>query len=682
MSAPVSPLTPAQPSIPPPGPASGLTDIPPADADGGTGGPEAIPTSSPPPEALLPELKSPPTQKEEEMDRRLRVQLHFTVESPKAGERRGNVLQRLEKLLKTWVLKLLAKKGFQVSPEDPGGRILTFGSYRLGVHFPGSDIDTLCLAPREVDRDDFFDTLVSILRKHILVSELNPVREAHVPVIKMKFDGVPIDLVFCALNADRLPPPAQFDLLADSLLRGLDDPSQRSLNGSRVAEKLLECVPHPETFRWVLRGVKLWARNRGIYGNIYGFPGGVAWAILTAKVCQLYPNATAAGLLRAFFRYYSVEVREEGPNRPVYLTKTLDVPAEFSSRNWDRKNSMFELLPVITPAVPFMNSCYNLNRTNLRILCNEFRRGDEVLTAMTEDPAVSPSEMDFDALWAPSDFFIRYKVFMQVEVSASDAVAFGMWSSYVESKIRHLVTSLETWPQYAGLHDQRQHAGKGYSADIRVWPFMFREESEQRLVFDRAAAVRQMQLDDERPPAPAATAPAAAAPAPKKPEEVAAAGGEKGAAGAGTEAKISGYFFIGLGTYEPEVLEGKCRQMIDFEGAVENFQQSLYTDVKTPAMNDPRIVVVRRRELPDWVLMDSEREHLAAQREQYRIRKEQRRAWKAERRRIIASQMPVSPDSGPELGDAPTPKRPRVEGAEFSPPAESPLTASPPAFPT
>jgi poly(A) polymerase len=51
-----------------------------------------------------------------------------------------------------------------------------------------------------------------------------------------------------------------------------------------------------------LRGIKLWAQRRAIYANIMGFPGGVAWAMLVARICQLYPKATSSTVILKFFR--------------------------------------------------------------------------------------------------------------------------------------------------------------------------------------------------------------------------------------------------------------------------------------------------------------------------------------------------------------------------------------------
>ena len=50
------------------------------------------------------------------------------------------------------------------------------------------------------------------------------------------------------------------------------------------------------------RVVRMWAKKRGIYGNKWGYLGGVNCNILVAFVCQLYPKASPSKLLASFFK--------------------------------------------------------------------------------------------------------------------------------------------------------------------------------------------------------------------------------------------------------------------------------------------------------------------------------------------------------------------------------------------
>lgn len=76
------------------------------------------------------------------------------------------MLGRLAALIKKFVHRVSLSRGLsEAAATAAGGKIYTFGSYRLGVHGPGTDIDTLCVAPRQVTREDFFGVLEGMLRE-------------------------------------------------------------------------------------------------------------------------------------------------------------------------------------------------------------------------------------------------------------------------------------------------------------------------------------------------------------------------------------------------------------------------------------------------------------------------------------------------------------------------------------
>ena len=52
-----------------------------------------------------------------------------------------------------------------------GGKVYTFGSYRLGVHNKGADIDTLCVAPRHILREDYFSSFLELLRSREVLQQ-------------------------------------------------------------------------------------------------------------------------------------------------------------------------------------------------------------------------------------------------------------------------------------------------------------------------------------------------------------------------------------------------------------------------------------------------------------------------------------------------------------------------------
>lgn len=378
---------------------------------------------------------APPTERDLELTRELEEVLRQSglFESDEEGVRRELVLGKLNGLVREFVRKVGRQKHL---PEnilsDVTGKIYTFGSYRLGVHSSGADIDTLCVAPQHVDRGDFFGLFYQMLEAHGEVTELTQVPDAYVPVTKMKFDGISIDLVFARLNLVTIP--EDLDLLDSSLLRNLDEKCILSLNGSRTTDEILKLVPNVQTFHVALRCMKFWAKRRGIYSNAMGYVAGVALALLTARICQLYPHASASTVITRLFKIYH---QWQWP-QPVYLKPIEDLPLQM--KVWNPRIHVadrYHRMPVITPAYPSMCSTHNVTASTLRLMTEEFGRGAEIMLKIENKKAA------WGDLFAPTDFFARYRNYFQILAVAESEESFRTWSGFLGSKIRHLTPKLE-----------------------------------------------------------------------------------------------------------------------------------------------------------------------------------------------------------------------------------------------
>lgn len=358
-------------------------------------------------------------------------------ESPEETQRRATVLESIQWITTEFVRRVSKERGLgDELAKAAGGKIFTYGSYRLGVYGPGSDIDTLVVVPKHVSREDFFElfpTLLTEMAPPGSIAELTPVPDAFVPIIKFEYSSIAIDLIFARLALRQVP--ITLSLKDKSILRGAESRDIRSLNGIRDTDEILELVPQQKVFKYALRAIKLWARRRAVYANVMGFPGGVAWAMLVARVCQLYPQATSAVILSKFF---VIMCKWSWPT-PVLLKAIEDGP--LGVRIWNPKiyhGDKFHLMPVITPAYPSMCATHNISNFTKRIICREMERAFEIVEK------IFSKQLRWKDLFSRHSFFTDgYKYYLGVIAASRSREAQLTWSGLVESKVRLLVSLLE-----------------------------------------------------------------------------------------------------------------------------------------------------------------------------------------------------------------------------------------------
>ncbi|CAO2652415.1 Nn.00g006980.m01.CDS01 [Neocucurbitaria sp. VM-36] len=381
-----------------------------------------------------------PTKEDEKRNDELIATLkrENVFESPEGNAKRQTVIEHLGKVVQEFVRRVCKQKGLPQSTIDSaGGKVFTFGSYALGVHGPSSDIDTLVVAPKYVSIDDFFLTFPPTFKEMSRaedIEEFVPVEEAHVPLIKMEYSGVSVDLLFASLPK-MSSIPADMATIEKKHLEGLSESATRSVNGTRVTKELLAAVPPGTAFRHALRAIKLWSNRRGIYGAVFGYPGGVAWAIMVARICQLYPYANGATIISKFF---SLMYKWTWP-RPVLLKHIEE--AEFNLRVWNPQlygPDRGHMMPIITPAFPSMCATHTVMPSTLRIMQAEFGRADKIVQH------IFAGAKSWDALFERHTFFTKdHKYYLSVVAASRTKEASATFSGLVQSKVRWIVKHID-----------------------------------------------------------------------------------------------------------------------------------------------------------------------------------------------------------------------------------------------
>jgi len=298
-------------------------------------------------------------------------------------------------------------------------KVYSFGSRKYGDC--SSDIDILCVSSFYITRDTFFHGLQRLFGSMKEVTELVVVN-AFIPIMKMKYSGVPVDLLFAETQYQSLPSGL---VLNEQMKKKMDIRSFASIGGYRTTKKILQLVVNPLKFSFCLKAVKAWARRRGIYSHMMGFLGGASWSILVAKICQLFPDDTPSVLVSKFFLLYS----SWNWNNPILLKDSEDL--------YDVDEEDMNAMHIVTPIRPASNSSSNVSLSTRSILVKEFQRAAGIISL------ISWNISSWHLLFEQRDIFAEYPLFLRLSITAGTEEEHRRWEGWVKSRLPGLTRMLE-----------------------------------------------------------------------------------------------------------------------------------------------------------------------------------------------------------------------------------------------
>ena len=247
------------------------------------------------------------TREDEEESQKLReiIRPHFDTE--KDIEKKEQQIAILREIVRQWSIEVARKKKIaKTEITEQQAQLLPFGSYFLGVSTKTGDIDTVVVTSNHIQREkDFNEDLYAMIKNSPHIEHCNLIQSAQIPIITLSFkdNGQEFDISLCVLDKSKVPEQLEEELEG---MERLDDKSQRSLNGWRDNKFIKKAMGSSfSVFKDAVKFIKLWTKKRGVNENKLGFFAGISYAIMVAKIIQLFPNFPLNKIIEMFFYIYS-----------------------------------------------------------------------------------------------------------------------------------------------------------------------------------------------------------------------------------------------------------------------------------------------------------------------------------------------------------------------------------------
>ena len=254
----------------------------------------------------------------------------------------------------------MARVAFEALSSIVGLPLYATGSTGLGLDLPWSDLDCVCLGHEPVE--DF----VKRFPQARLV-------KGRVVLLTFDFQGVQVDLQYARLPSD--VPLLTLGELSETQRRQLSEPCLLALHSLEEVRALKGRV-EMESFRPFLRSVRVWTRARRLEDPTLGYPGGLAWALLTLRGWK-----RGLTLEAQWTRFLDLVGDWSWPSPMAY---TSEAEAFYQAQD----NRPF---PVLSLTAPYVNVASQVTALTAEVVLREVREAQELVlkgrwSALTQPP--------------------------------------------------------------------------------------------------------------------------------------------------------------------------------------------------------------------------------------------------------------------------------------------------------
>lgn len=349
----------------------------------------------------------------------------------------GAVYKSVKKVCSKFLNNLYMRKKIKRHNNSLYCKLIPYGSYKLHTVNIDSDIDFLFLVPKFVRKNDIFSNLFRQLQKTKLISNLRKIDEAYVPLIKFSIFDVKVDLTYAIINKNFIDSSIDDKLMDDRILRGMIQSSIIALNGLRSTMMLLDMIPdtRQKLFQEINRFLKIWAKNRIISGNIFGYFGGINIAIITTYALQRIDSDSPSFIILEIFRMLS---SWNWPKPLIINPIKQSQDQEFQP--WSSDENGEDVMPIITPTFPAINSMRNATNSSRHRIMQEVDRAQKYTERILNHKA------EWSQLLAPPHFFRDHRTFIEICCSSKSRQEQITTKGFIEKNIRNLSKFLESRP--------------------------------------------------------------------------------------------------------------------------------------------------------------------------------------------------------------------------------------------